>query len=213
MLSARPKIAELSMQLYGRALHPELFEAHASKRVERVPPDARGAGADRATVLERGGYDARVQITRDGHVVTWRYGGLTLTEVAASSHQPLPQKRRLMSQRVGAEATEAVRCRGGVTYEVTFALESATPEALAAYGREFELMALQTSQSELASDADAAPTGLLHRFQSSGRSGVTLDAVSYVDVQARDRSLRVRAIHTFPDDHAIVRSESHFRLP
>ena len=77
MLSVRPKVAELVFQLYGRALHPELFEVHSTRTVKR------------------GDYEATVNITSAGHVVTWRYQGLTLTEVATSAHHPLPQKRRI----------------------------------------------------------------------------------------------------------------------
>jgi len=85
MLSARPKVTELVFQLYGRSLHPELFETHASR------------------TIERGGYQATVSITSDGHLVTWQKAGLTLTEVAASVTQPLPQRRRLISHRLAGE--------------------------------------------------------------------------------------------------------------
>ena len=61
MLSLRPKAGELVFQLFGRPLHPELFE----------PCGARS--------FDRGGYAVTVAITSGGHVVTWRHGGLTLT--------------------------------------------------------------------------------------------------------------------------------------
>ena len=35
MLSARPKVTDLVFQLYGRVLHPELFEIHATRSIER----------------------------------------------------------------------------------------------------------------------------------------------------------------------------------
>jgi hypothetical protein len=70
VLSARPKVAELVFQLYGRVLHPELFEIHASRRIDR------------------GEYSVVVAITHAGHLVTWRKDGLTLTEVAAGAGQP-----------------------------------------------------------------------------------------------------------------------------
>ena len=70
MLTARPKVAELVFQLYGRPLHPELFEVYHSR------------------VVKREHYDAKIDITSAGHVVTWRHGGLTLTEVAASAQHP-----------------------------------------------------------------------------------------------------------------------------
>ena len=73
MLSVRPKIAELVFQLYGRSLHPELFEVHSARQIER------------------GGYRATVQITNAGHVITWQYEGITLTEVAAAANHPLPR--------------------------------------------------------------------------------------------------------------------------
>src|SRR5436190_21961356 len=79
VLSVRPKVAELVFQLYGRALHPELFQVFATRTVER------------------GEYQATINITSAGHVVTWRHQGITLTEVAAASHHPLPERRRLMN--------------------------------------------------------------------------------------------------------------------
>ena len=82
MLSVRPKIAELVFQLYGRSLHPELFEVYSSRTVRR------------------GEYQATIDITNAGHMVTLRYHGLTLTEVATAAHHPLPQKRRLLSYRL-----------------------------------------------------------------------------------------------------------------
>ena len=65
VLSVRPKVTELVFQLYGRGLHPELFEIVSTRSIER------------------GGYQAMVAITSAGHVVTWRKDGLTLSEVAA----------------------------------------------------------------------------------------------------------------------------------
>ena len=52
--------------------------------------------------------------------------------------------------------------------------------------------------------------GLLHAFDSSGR--MALGAMSYVGIETRNRALRIQAIHTFPDDHAIVKVESLFSL-
>ena len=110
MLSVRPKVAELVFQLYGRALHPELFQVHSTRTVKR------------------GDYEATVNITSAGHVVTWRYHGQTLTEVATSAHHPLPQKRRLISYRLKGQGNDQVECRGGARYRVNFQLEPVEPE-------------------------------------------------------------------------------------
>lgn len=206
MLSVRPKIAELVVQLYGRSLHPELFEVCCEKRVQRgkvVPASEQ----DTKLALESSGYEATVQITSAGHVVSWRHGGLTLTEVCTSAHQPLPLKRRLMRNRLEGSHSDSIKCRGGVVYEVEHRLETATPEAFRAYQQEFDLMSLQGDALQ------ESGAGLLHRFEASGRVGMTIGAVSYVDLQSRDHSLRVRTLHTFPDDCAIVKTESVFKLP
>ena len=179
MLTVRPRVAELTFQLYGRPLHPELFEVLQT------------------CTVERGGYTAKIDITGAGHVVTWRYAGLTLTEVAASAHHPLPKMRRLLAYSLKGQRTDRVDCRGGIRYQMSFQLEPTDPEVFWTY------------QQELA--GDGLRRGMLHRFDSSGR--LPLGALSYINFQARQRSLLVQAFHTFPDDYAVVKSQSLFQLP
>ena len=178
MLTVRPKVAELAFQLYGRPLHPELFQVYQSGTVER------------------GGYEAKVDITSAGHVVTWRYGGQTLTEVAAAASQPLPKRRRLLGCRLRGERSERVECRGGVVYQVSFQLETVDPEIFWLF------------QQELARDGQRR--GMLHTFDAGGR--IALGALSFIDIESRNRSLLVQAFHTFPDDYALVKSQSLFEI-
>lgn len=179
MLTVRPKVAELTFQLFGRPLHPELFEVFES------------------CTIERGRYSVKIDVTGAGHVIAWRCAGMTLTEVAASARQPLPKMRRLLSYALKGRRSDSVECRGGVTYQMNFQLEPAAPE-------EF-----WTVQRELA--AAGCRQGMLHQFNSSGR--MALGALSYLNFEARERSLFIQAFHTFPDDYAVVKSESLFKLP
>jgi Protein of unknown function DUF2617 len=84
-----------------------------------------------------------------------------------------------------------------VTYQVEFSLEPVERETFWTY------------QNELTNAG--ARVGLLHCFEPSGRFG--LGALSYINLESRDRSLKVQAFHTFPDDYAIVKSQSVFALP
>lgn len=179
MISVRPKVDELVFQLYGRSMHPELFEIHETRDIDR------------------GGYRACVSITSAGHLVTWRRGGLTLTEVATAASQPLPQKRRLLSHRLRGERNDRMECRGGSTYQMAFQLETVEPEVFWNFQRELCV--------------DGAKSGLFHRFDSAAR--MALGAVSWVNVETRARSLLVQAFHTFPDDLAIVKTQSLFETP
>jgi len=179
VLSVRPKIAELVFQLYGRPLHQELFEIFATRTVSR------------------GDYEATIHITSAGHVVTWRYKGMTLTEVACSASHPLPQKRRLLQYRLKGQRSDELECRGNVRYQMNFQLEPVQPEVFWTYQQELTI--------------DGVRQGMLHRFDSSGR--MALGALSYLNVETRNRSMLVQAFHTFPDDYAIVKSESMFVVP
>jgi len=179
VLTVRPKVAELVFQVYGRPLHPELFVIHRTRTVRR------------------GDYEVKVDITSAGHVIKWRYAGLTLTEVATSAHHPLPERRRLLSYRLKGERSDSIECRGGVRYQFNFQLEPVEPEVF------------WTFQHELLRHGQR--NGMLHQFDSSGR--LALGALSYIHVETRNRTLLVQAFHTFPDDHAIVKSQSLYELP
>ncbi|MGQ9575893.1 MAG: DUF2617 family protein [Thermoguttaceae bacterium] len=179
MLIVRPKVAELVFRLFGRPLHPELFEVCASQTVERDE------------------YQAKIDITSTGHVIAWRRGGLTLTEVTTSAHHPLPERRRLMSYRLKGHRSDQIECRGGIRYQVSFQLEPVPPEVF------------WTFQEELCREGPRL--GLLQHFDASGR--IALGAISFIHVESRIRTLTLRTFHTFPDDYAIVKTQSVFEIP
>lgn len=179
MTAVRPKVAELAFQVFGRALHPELFDVAQCR------------------IIERNGFRAKVDITTSGHVVTWSYAGLTLTEVAAAANHPLPIRRRLMSHRIIGKQRDTLTCRGGAKYRVQFQLETAEPEVFWS----FQQQLINNDQRQ----------GMLHTFDASGR--VPMGALSYIHLETRDRLLMVQAFHTFPDDCALVKTESRFELP
>lgn len=177
MTAVRPKVAELLFQLYGRSLHPELFEVYQSRTVERSR------------------YTAKVQITSAGHLVTWQSEDAIVTEVAAAANHPLPEQRRLLAHRLHGSHSESVVCPGKMNYEVDFRLETIAPELFFAF------------QQKLTNEN---VKGLLHSFDASGR--VAMGAVSYINIDSREKSLLIQAFHTFPDDSVIVKSQSTFRL-
>lgn len=80
---------------------------------------------------------------------------------------------------------------------MSFQLETVAPQVFWTFQEELSL--------------DSVKNGLLHRFDSSGR--MALGAMSYINVETRNRSLSVQAFHTFPDDYAIVKSQSLFETP
>lgn len=174
----RPRVAELTFQVFGRSLHPELFQVFKSSQVTRS------------------NFSAKVDITSDGHRITWSSGTVTLTEVAASARQLLPQRRRLAAHSLNGTLRESIEYHLGVEYRYEYALERVPAEM-------FWLIQHQLG-------AAAKNHELIQVFENSGR--MAIGGLSFVHLETRQRSLRVQAIHTFPDDLALVKTESSFTL-
>jgi len=106
----RPRVADLVFQLYGRPLHPELFDILAVRR------------------LQHADYELTVRITRTGHVISFSNRDVHLSEVAAALEEPLPEKRRLLSYRLRREHCGRLACSAGISYQTTFQVEVLPPE-------------------------------------------------------------------------------------
>ncbi|MBV9124447.1 MAG: DUF2617 family protein [Planctomycetes bacterium] len=110
VFSLRPRVSDLVFQLYGRPLHPELFDILAVRKVQRED------------------YELTLRITRTGHVISWENRDVYLTEVTAAAEQSLPEKRRLLSYRLRGEHSGRLTCAFGVSYQTSFQVETLTPE-------------------------------------------------------------------------------------
>src|SRR5437763_455610 len=106
----RPAVGDLLFRLYGRPLHPELFDIVAAR------------------TLHREDYRLSVWITRTGHVIHWENRDVVLTETAASYDQELPERRRLMHYRLRYEQTGRLLCAHGISYQMSFQVEALPPE-------------------------------------------------------------------------------------
>jgi hypothetical protein len=131
----RPPVSELVFQVYGRPLHPELFDILAVRKVRRED------------------YELTVRITRTGHVISWENRDVYLTELAAAEQpeHPLPEKRRLLAYRLRGEHCGTLPCACGVFYQMSFQVETLSPEIF-----------LHVHDEIL---ADGGKRGLLHNFQ------------------------------------------------
>lgn len=84
--------------LFGRSIHPELFQSCATRKIERE------------------NYGLELNITSDGHVIVFRHGGLTLAEVSAGNLHPLPEKRKLMSHTIKGIQKDQLVFRDKIEY-------------------------------------------------------------------------------------------------
>jgi len=178
VLSVRPKITDLNFHLFARSLHPELFQVCATRTFDR----------------ER--YSLSVNISTDGHVLTFRHNDFTLSEVSASLHHPLPPSRVVISHPVESPRAEAIIHRGAIAYESEVEMENVSPQTFVTIAQQL--------------DKRIECEGLVHRFDSNGR--IAFGAISYINVQSFREHVKIRSFHTFPDTCAVMKSESQFRL-
>lgn len=177
-LVSRPRVDEFSFHVFTRALHPELFEVVAAREVER------------------GGYVGSVQITTAGHVVTWRFRDITLTEVTCPFTELLPDRGRHALYRLRGSRSERIAIGTSVHYHFRFQVEPIRREVLEAF------------QEELWAVGEYR--GLVCQFDQPGNGRIP--ALSYAYVETRNRSMLVQVFHTFPDDWAILKVESLFTI-
>ena len=180
--TVRPKVAELAFQLFGRSVHPELFHIYKSHRIERD------------------NYTAQIHITADGHAITWQAGKQVLTEITSSIRQPVPASRRILIEPLRDKCASGNDggnyAENGIAYRYEVALER-VPEEM------FWMIRQQLADFQ-------GQHELLQVFDASGR--IAIGGLSYIHVDTRLHSLHIQAIHTFPDDRALVKTESTFSI-
>ena len=107
---ARPDVSNLVFRLYGRSLHPELFQTVASSRSQRP------------------NFSLEVRLCDAGHVVSVRYAGTTVTEVTTTSDHALPRYKRMLNKRLRGSRDEFLSFSCGLRYHASYQLEQLDPE-------------------------------------------------------------------------------------
>ncbi|MGL4460854.1 MAG: DUF2617 family protein [Planctomycetia bacterium] len=142
--------------------------------------------------FERDGYKLSIRLTPAGHVVEWRREGHTLVEVLGDQSTPLPDHRLLFGHRIAGERSEQYRPAPEITYQTCFQLERLTPELFFHLNDEIR--------------ADGEKTGVLYLLRPQDRLG--LSPISYLDPHARKNSLILHSYHTYPDEYAVVKTQT-----
>ena len=169
----RPKVAEIVFRLYDRPLHPELFDAVATR------------------TADCGGARLTARLTRTGHALGWSADGVHLEEVIAAAGADLPEAGLRLAHRFdgGRRGHTALP---GVRYQVSSQVEVLEPEQFVHVHAELL--------------ADGERKGLVFHCRTNNRVG--LSPLGVVIVEALPRCLSVNAFHTFPDELAVVKTQS-----
>lgn len=123
----------LTLLLYQRTLHPELFRILATEQVSR-----------RA-------YEADIWLVEGGHVISFTAGKNTLTEVIVTNNEPLTDRGLLQSIPCRGEKYHEMTAGGNIRYmistqeeQLTQTLYDATKHEISSYAAKRELMTGET---------------------------------------------------------------------
>ncbi|GAB5401948.1 MAG: DUF2617 family protein [Aureliella sp.] len=147
--------------------------------------------------IERDAYRVTLHITSDGHMITCTHADTTLCEVAASSLQQLPSGNRIMCQPLRGQNKDSIACDDDIRYEYEYDLQRVRSDM-------FWMIQKQLGESRKNHE-------MIQEFDASGR--IAIGGLSFVHIETRLQSFHIQAIHTFPDDLALLKTESTFRFP
>ncbi len=146
--------------------------------------------------VEHRGWSADLRIIEGGHVILFRSDGLRLSEILSGPETPLPEPGLLFHCHLRGERTAHLRPDGPIEYQSCLDVERTDPEVFRHLCEEMTL--------------DADRDALFHRFRSANR--LAPPPISHLHIDAQATTLAIQSFHTFPDECAIVRTQSLFDL-
>ncbi len=141
-------------------------------------------------------WEADLRVIEGGHALVFRAGGVRLTEVLAGPDTILPEPGRLFHSTLRHERSALLRPAGTIEYHSCIEVERL----------DFEVFRHLSDEITL----DSSGSRLFHRFRSPNR--LAPPPVSHIRIAACVRNLTIHAFHTFPEECAIVRTQSLFEL-
>src|SRR5688572_21337990 len=170
----------LTLLLYQRTLHPELFKILATERVSR-----------RA-------YDADIWLVEGGHVISLTAGKNTFSEVIVTNHEPLTDRGLLQSIPCRGERYHEMTAGENIKYmistqeeQLTQTLYDATKHEIATYAARRELMSAEVpAKAETAVKED---TGAV---------------LSVLDIERRSHELLVQSFHLFDENQMVIKTQA-----
>lgn len=149
------------------------------------------------TTITHHSFIAQVAITSAGHIVQLSSNQHLLCEVVAPHKQPLPSQHRLFDRDLRSSRDESLKLPNEVAYHLSYQVERVDPEIYLRLHEEF------------CDDCGKATVG--HIFSTPNRLAPA--AVSYLQADLFPRSLLIHAFHTFPENCAIVKTQTLIELP
>lgn len=146
--------------------------------------------------IERDRYSAEIWVIGLTHLVTVQSGDQILTELITEDPELLPKAGLATTFRFRGERDHAQSFGDGMKYILSTQVERMTPQLFPATHRDYVHYAQNRE--------------LFIPFDEWTHDG--LAPFTFIDFDARDHELHVHAFHAFPDDLALLKTQSIFEI-
>jgi Protein of unknown function DUF2617 len=146
--------------------------------------------------VEFRGWRADVRIIEGGHAAIFRSGSICLCEVLCGPETGLPETGLVFHSQLKHEHSAALAPGGSVEYHMCFEVEQVDPEV-------FRNLCEEAAR-------DSVPEGLFHSFRATNR--LSPPPISQIHIDSTSRSLSIQVFHSFPEERAIVRTQSRYDI-
>jgi len=136
---------------------------------------------------------AEFRLGATGHLIEFRVGGSVITEAAFTKHETLPEFMRVVDRRLIGYRTHMIDLPS-VRYHCSYQLEHVPLDVYLQLHREMEM------------DSRNAVIAL----SVAGSSPQSPDCLSYMTCDVLPEGLIVHTFHTFPDNAAILKTQTLF---
>lgn len=177
------------------SVRPDVSELNLAVLGRSVHPELL-AIHERTSVVQEG-FRATLAICDAGHLLELRTPNHTVCEIVGPKGQTLPHRQRLFDKKLRGSRDEVLVLPGGVGYQLSFQVERLDPEVYLHLHEEFSI--------------DCRKATLGRMFDPPNRLAPA--AISYLQVDLFPRSLLVHAFHTFPENCAVVKTQTLIELP
>lgn len=142
--------------------------------------------------VERGGFRVAAHITPTGHLLEWTHGSVRVTETLAAADQPLPRRGQRLGHRFGGSRGGCCDIAPGLRYQVSTHVEVLEPDPFDEVNAEWR--------------AEGMKKGLVWHVRPDTR--IDRSPLGVVIVEALAKCLAISSLHTFPEELAVVRTQS-----
>jgi Protein of unknown function DUF2617 len=146
--------------------------------------------------IEGKGWKADIRIIEGGHVAIFRSASNCLSEVLCGPETELPETGLVFHSHLKHERSAALAPGGSIEYHTCFEVEHAEPEV-------FRHLCEEAA-------SDSVQQGLFHTFRPTNR--LSPPPISRIHLDFNARSLSMHVFHSFPEERAIVRTQSRYEI-